>query len=249
MISIISSAKTLDFNSKDLTHLATRIVFPSKTNFLLDLCKKLSVNQIQKLMKLSDKLSELTYQRFQSFENQKEKEAIFAYKGDVYENINVRDFTTFEIEFIQNHISIISGLYGILKPLDYIKPYRLEMSLKLNNKVDLVKFWQEDITNYINTILATHKNKFLINLASKEYSAVIDSHILIYPMINIYFKENSNNKLQTIGLNAKKARGKMINFIIKNQIDTINALKEFEVNGYKFTPSASSERDLVFIKE
>lgn len=145
-------------------------------------------------MGISDKLAELNYHRFQDFDNHPQKQAIFAYDGDVYYNIDRRSFSKEHWDFLQGHTLIISGLYGPLRVLDKIKPYRLEMSTKLPNLEKLSSFWQIDITNYLNQILATHQNKYLINLASNEYSSAINQNDLKYPIINIYFKEKRNNK-------------------------------------------------------
>lgn len=175
------------------------------------------------------------------------KQAIFAYNGDVYDPIERYSFTTKQIDFMQEHICIASGLYGLLKPLDYIRPYRLEMAIKLDD-MDLSSFWRLNITNYIIQTLADHNSKYLINLASLEYSSVINKEMLKDQIINIHFKENRNGQLKTIALYAKKARGMMANFIIKNLIDEPQELKKFNEGNYQFNLLESSNYDWVFIR-
>lgn len=248
MLSIISPSKSQNFLHATISTPATQPYFTKKTRHLLQICKDLSKNQIKQLMKVSDKIAELNYERFQNFDTQVSKQAIFAYTGDVYQNIDKQNFSQEQINFLQDHLLIISGLYGALKPLDLIKPYRLEMSVILPNLEKLANFWQDHATAYINQILVTHSSKYLINLASNEYAIAINQHNLQYPIINIHFKEERNNKLQIIGINAKKARGKMINYITKNLIDTPEKLQKFTELNYQFHKNQSSEQDWVFIK-
>lgn len=198
-------------------------------------------------MDISEKLAHLNKERFQNLEKQDGKAAIFAYAGDVFNNIQSENLSE-DAVFLQSHLLIISGLYGALKPLDAIKPYRLGMTTKLNEINDLSKFWQDEITNYINQTLEHHKHKYLLNLASQEYSSVINQDKLKYPIINIYFKENRNGKLATIGINAKKARGNMVNVIANNLIDSPELLKEFSYLDYTYSSKDSSNNDLVFVK-
>lgn len=248
MLSIISPAKTQDFIAQIVGLPSAQPHFFTKTQYLLQLCKSLSQDQIKQLMGVSDKLAELNYHRFQDFDNQPQKQAIFAYDGDVYHNIDRRNLTAEQLDFLQGHTLIISGLYGVLRVLDKIKPYRLEMSTKLPNFGKLSNFWQDDITNYVNQILATHQNKYLINLASNEYSCVINQNNLKYPVINISFKEKRNNKLQIIAINSKKARGSMLNFIAENLIDLPEKLKHFSKQNYQYSETESSNKDWVFVK-
>lgn len=246
MISVISPAKSLNFKINTSINTETIPKYTAESNELITLCKKLSITDIQRIMNISDKLSELNYKRFQEFESQTQKQAIFAYDGDVYDNINKHDFTSKQLDFLQNHILIISGLYGLLRPLDTIRPYRLEMSTKLPDSRDLYHYWESIITNYLNLLLEKHTTKYLINLASIEYSAVINKKILKYPIITIHFKENKYGKLKTVGINAKKARGMMIDYIVKHKIDDPKALKEFNYAGYEYNKNTSTESDLLF---
>ncbi len=248
MLTIISSAKTLNFeplaHSDELTH----PIFLQLSNHLLAIIKNYSEDQLSKTMDISKKLAHLNKDRFQNFEKQDSKAAIFAYAGDVFNNIQSENLSEDAVKFLQSHLLIISGLYGALKPLDAIKPYRLEMITKLNEINNLSKFWQDEITNYINQTLEHHKHKYLLNLASQEYSAVINPNKLKYPVINIHFKENRNGQLATIGINAKKARGNMVNVIANNLIDSPQFLKNFSYIDYKYSSKDSSNNDLVFVK-
>ncbi|MCC8417415.1 MAG: peroxide stress protein YaaA [Rickettsia endosymbiont of Bryobia graminum] len=248
MLTIISPAKSQDFTSPIVDLPSTQPIFTEQTQHILQICKNLSKDHIKKLMSISDKLTDLNYDRFQDFNNHSVKQAIFAYDGDVYNNIDRKNFTKQQLSFLQDHLLIISGLYGVLKPLDLIRPYRLEMAVKLPNIMKLAEFWQNNITSYINKILATKQNQYLINLASNEYSSSIDLDELKYPIINIHFKEYKNNKLQIIGINAKKARGSMVNFISKHLVDTPEKLKEFSELDYKYSKNDYTDKDWVFVK-
>ncbi|HJD55088.1 MAG TPA: YaaA family protein [Rickettsia endosymbiont of Pyrocoelia pectoralis] len=248
MLTIISSAKTLNFEPIDFKGDFTSPLFEKPTNSLLTIIRNYSEAQLSKTMNISEKLSSINKERFNNFDKQDSKPAIFAYAGDVFSNMQPEKLTNEAINFLQSHLLIISGLYGSLKPLDAIKPYRLEMATKLEEIQDLKLFWQDEITNYINKTLETHKNKYLLNLASQEYSAVIDQNKLKYQMVNVHFKENKNGKLSTIGINAKKARGNMVKIIASNLIDSPELLKNFSYLGYKYSFADSSNNDLVFVK-
>lgn len=189
MISIISPAKSQDFLLPIIDIPPTQPYFIDETRHLVQICQKLSQNQIKQLMHVSDKIAELTYNRFQDFDNQISKQAIFAYNGDVYISIAKQDFSQEQINFLQNHLLIISGLYGVLRPLDLIKAYRLEMSVTLPNAGKLSNFWQDYITNHINQMLATHSYKYLINLASNEYASTVINIICITQLLIFILKK------------------------------------------------------------
>lgn len=248
MLTIISSAKTLNFEPLAHEYELTTPSFPKFTNRLLTILKNYSVKQLSNAMNISEKLAVMNKERFQDFENQNSKAAIFAYAGDVFKNIEATELSKEAINFLQSHLLIISGLYGNLKSLDAIKPYRLEMATKLLEINNLNEFWQDKITDYINKSLEHHRNKYLLNLASQEYSGVINLNKLKYPMVNIHFKENRNGKLSVIGINAKKARGNMIKIIAQNLIDTPALLKNFSYLGYNFDSNYSTDNELVFVK-
>lgn len=171
--------------------------------------------------------------------------AVFAYTGDTYQGLNVKTFSEEDLEYAQHHLSIISGLYGVLRPLDLIQPYRLEMSTKRFMDINLYAFWSGAITEYFNQ----HADGCVINLASQEYSTVINRSILKKKLIDVIFYQRRNGGLKTIGLLAKKARGCMAAFIIKHRITSLNELIRFSEDGYIFQPDQSTPNILTFIQE
>lgn len=203
-------------------------------------------------MSVSDKFVDLNYERFQQFfgANTPQKQALFAYNGDVYNGIKTQDFTKEVMEFAQKFTGILSGLYGVLRPMDLIHPYRLEMGTKLKNNSgkSLYFFWRDKITKYLTEDLKTHNNKTLVNLASKEYSGVIDRRNFLDKIIDITFKEKRNGVMKIVLINSKKARGVMVNCIIKEKIDNSELLKDFQESGYKFDKTLSSDSEFFFTK-
>jgi uncharacterized protein len=245
MLTVISPAKTLDFSDNLPKNIkTTEPCFYKETLELLAILDKYSPQELCQLMSISPKLGELNYNRFQEFESAKKKPALYAYKGDVYEGFELEKYTAEDIKFADNNVRIISGLYGILKPLDLIAPYRLEMSIKLPNKMgkNLYNFWQEKLTQK----LGKEKSEYIVNLASQEYSSAIEK--LNKKIINIAFKEKQNDQYKIIGIHAKKARGMMANFIIRNKINTPEDLKSFKLNNYRFIPEFSSKEEYVFAR-
>lgn len=250
MISIISPAKSMNFEEKPLSNISSRVNESSKMKEVLQALKKLSVEDIMKFMKVSVKIAELNYSRFQNFENLPEKQAIYAYNGDVYNNIDTVALDENSLRFSQKHLRIISALYGLLKPLDMIKAYRLEMSSKLPGFASkgMNLFWQKTITSSINSELENHKNKYLINVASNEYGASVDSSALNAILINIHFREIRDDKLKNIAINSKKARGMLADYIITNQLDKPEDIKSFNRSGYKFNKTLSDLNNFYFTK-
>jgi uncharacterized protein len=254
MLAVISPAKSQDFTptTKDFSYTIPK--FCSEAMHLVSILSKNNIEQISQLMHVSEKIAKLNYDRFKSFSKdfniQNSKQAIFAYDGDVYDHLNARELSLDEIEYAQNHLGIISGLYGFLKPLDLIQPYRLEMSTPVINEAgkNLYKFWQEKISTHIMNLLSSHNNKTLINLASEEYFSVLDNKIVGEKILNIEFKEFKNGAFKIIGIQAKKARGMMARYIIINKIEKTSDLKNFSDNGYKYNPALSQENKLVFTK-
>ncbi len=248
MISIISPAKSMDFHSKAPCTEFTNLPENSKTNLIVQKLQSLSHDQIATIMGVSDKIAELNYQRFQSFQTLPEKQALFAYTGDVYKNIDSFSFTDKELQFAQKHLRIASALYGLISPLDKIKAYRLEMVSRLPTLAPkgMAKFWQEHITKQLNLELKTHKNNFLINLASNEYSAAISPALLNSSIINIHFREVQNGIKKNIALNSKRARGMLADYIIRNAIDLPNDIKSFKHNNYNFDISMSDDNNFFF---
>ena len=249
MISIISPAKSMDFNSVAPCIEFTRLPPNSKTDLIISKLRSLSQDQIAEIMGVSGKIAELNYQRFQNYQNLPEKQALFAYTGDVYKNIDSPSFTSKELQFSQMHLRIASALYGLVSPLDKIKAYRLEMVTKLPHIAPkgMAKFWQEHITEQLNLEIQSHKNNFLINLASNEYSAAIDPAHLNSTIINIHFRQLRNGNLKNIALNSKRARGMLADYIIRNAIDSPNDIKSFNKNNYNYDISMSNDNNFFFI--
>lgn len=252
MLVIVSPAKKLDFENECSIEEQTEPAFISKTNTLAKELKKLNSTDIGKLMKLSSKLSELNFERFQLFKNKfnpsSSKQAAFAFNGDTYTGLDINSLNKKEIKVAQKKLRILSGLYGLLKPLDLIQPYRLEMGtkFKFNEYKNLYDFWSEDVTNEINKDLK--KEKYLINCASNEYFNVIEKNQLSGKVITPVFKELRNGEYKIISFSAKKARGMMANYIIKNNLKNVEDLKGFNMDKYKFNKKLSSEEEFVFTR-
>ncbi len=254
MLIIISPAKTLDFSALNKNNSYTIPCFLDYSQNLISILRKKSVDEIIKLMNVSSGLAQLNFERFQlwnkNFTLQNAKQALFAFKGEVYRGIDIQTFSPIEIENSQNYLRILSGLYGILRPFDLIQPYRLEMGVKLENEngKDLYKFWSNLITEKLNETLTKMNKKTLVNLASEEYSKVLNFKNVRSNIITPIFKEEKNGKYQTIAVFAKKARGLMTRFIIQNQLTNPQDLKAFDVAGYCFDANNSTEIEYVFIR-
>lgn len=254
MIIVLSPAKTLDFSPIE-TSLVSQPRFLEESNKLVKVLKKKSSTDIQKLMSVSEKIANLNVERYKTFKTpftqENAKPSMFAFQGDVYTGLEAGLFSKKEIDFAQKHIRILSGLYGVLKPMDLMQPYRLEMGTKLKNGKykNLYEFWDNRITEVINQDLETSGSEILLNLASNEYFHSIKKENLKGQIINVAFKENRNGALKIISFNAKKARGRMSHLIVKEGITKVTDLKSLVVNDYIFNSELSNESDLVFVKE
>jgi len=252
VIVIISPAKTLDFESKIPQFKTSEIIFPLEVSEILENCQKLSKADIAKLMTISPKLAELNYERFQNFDskNNLSRAALFAYNGDVYDGFERSDYKQDDLDFAQSRLRIISGFYGLLRPLDSIKAYRLEMSIKLKNRLgaNLYDFWREKVTEQLQQDLKQSGSDILVNLASNEYSDVIDQSLFKARVINVYFKEVREGVLKTVSINSKKARGVMANFIIRNKITEPSQIQKFNNLGYGFSAELSDQTNYYFVK-
>lgn len=250
MLLILSSAKTLVFDDAFTVPETTQPIFKEEGDFLVNLLTKFSEKDLEKLLKVSESLANLNYQRFQSFNTSKKQAAILAYRGDVFKQLQLNQFDNDDYVFAQNHLRIISGLYGILRPLDKISPYRLEMNtrLKTEKSNNLYQFWGDKVTEKLNNELEKHDNQVLLNLASDEYSRTIKKEQFNYPILKVSFKEMRNGKLKTIGIIAKKSRGLMTNWIIQNKTNDLSKLKDYSGLGYHYDESLSNEQEMVFIK-
>lgn len=249
---IISPAKSLDFESKVPTELYTQPRFLDKSEKLNKKLKTLSKNKLSDLMKISADLSALNYQRNQSWETpftkENAKQAIYSFTGAVFQGIDVNSLQEDKIPVLQDKLRILSGLYGLLKPLDLIQPYRLEMGtrLKVGKTENLYKFWDNDLANSLNEELKD--NELLVNLASTEYFKALPKKTLKVPMITPVFKDFKNGEYKTIMTYAKMARGYMVRYIIDNNAETIEDLKGFNIENYRFSEELSSGNDLVFTR-
>lgn len=249
MLLLLSPSKKLDEKSTYTNMPTSEPVFMDKIDALVMLMKKKSVTDIAELMHLSDKLAELNYTRYQDFylpfTPENTRPALFTFKGDVYEKMDVAHYTEDDLKFANAHVRILSGLYGVLKPLDRMQPYRLEMGTKLENPKgkNLYAYWGSLIAEELNKADAD----VVINLASGEYYSAVDERALKKPVITINFKHLKNGKLKTIGLMAKRARGLMADYVIKNKITHPAQLKNFSSEGYVFVPESSLEHELTFV--
>ncbi|MBT8263342.1 MAG: peroxide stress protein YaaA [Bacteroidia bacterium] len=249
---VISPAKSLDFETKLPTPMQTEACFLSEAERLNKLLKKKSARSLKKLMGISENLAQLNYERNQEwsvpFTPENARQAVYAFSGDVYRGMDVYTLPEEKIEYMQNTLRIISGLYGILKPLDLIQPYRLEMgtSMKVGVKKNLYEFWKKKITDKLNEDLAD--DEVFVNLASNEYFKAIDTKALKVPVVTCVFKDFKNGEYKNIMTFAKLARGYMTRYIIDNKCTAIDDLKGFNYEGYGFSESMSSEAELVFIR-
>ena len=249
MLSIISPSKTQDFSKCDINIFSQTRQLDS-SNELIGILKNKSQAQISKLMSLSEKLSKLNVDRFQKFKIpftlDNAKQAILAFKGDVYNGINAPTLSTEDLDFAQDKVRMLSGLYGVIRPLDLIQPYRLEMGTKLSNAKgnDLYDYWGSDISDVLND----DESELIINLASIEYFKAIDKKSLNAKILDIVFKEKKGDSYKVIGIYAKRARGLMVNFIIRNRLDKPEALKDFSDEGYRFDRELSNDSTWVYLR-
>jgi len=253
MIIVISPSKTLDLSQSSIqTHSLPRQLLQSQT--LIDTAKKLSPEELSKLMKISDKLSQLNWQRYkdftQPFSLSNAKQALLAFKGDVYTGIDVDSYNDEDLDFSQQHLRILSGLYGALRPLDLIQPYRLEMGTRLQNEKgkNLYEFWDAQVTERLNQDFIEQATPILINLASNEYFKVIKPKLLKAKILTLAFKENKAGTYKTIGIHAKRARGLMTSYIIKNRLTEAEQIKAFNLENYSFNDHLSSDKEWVFCR-
>ncbi|NPA42542.1 MAG: peroxide stress protein YaaA [Chlorobi bacterium] len=248
MIAVISPAKSLNENAYFPENLPfTQPLFTDKAARLVARLKKMTPSELAGLMKISDKLAALNAERYDRWSGEGAYPAVYLYAGDTYKGLNIGTFPLEKIPSLQNKVRIISGLYGLLRPLDLIEPYRLEMKTPVGAEgaENLYEYWKDDVTARLREEL---NGEPLINLASKEYASVIDREKLGAPVIDVEFKENRDGKLKTIGLFAKKARGHMARWIAENDIRTPEELKAYNGLSYRFVPELSDSRKFVFVR-
>lgn len=252
MLLVISPAKTLDFETPWKVSKTTEPDFLALSQTLITDLKKLSPHDISALMSVSDKIGSLNFDRFhawqQPFTAANAKPAVLAFKGDVYTGLEAESFDKAAMAFAQKHLRILSGLYGLLRPLDLMQAYRLEMGTKFENAVgrDLYAFWDDKITQALNAQLKASRSDVLVNLASNEYFRAVKKSQLSAPIITPVFKDYKNGQYKIISFFAKKARGLMAAYVIKNQITDVGALKAFDTDGYRFDASSSNANEWVF---
>lgn len=252
MLIVISPAKTLDFETASITKEHTQPEFLKESRKLVSQLKELTPAEVSSLMKISDKLGVLNFLRFNEWKTpftlNNSKQALLAFKGDVYTGIDAGSFSSQDLKFAQKHLRILSGLYGILKPLDLIQAYRLEMGTRFQSKKarDLYEFWDTKITDQINQDLKASKIKYLINLASNEYFKALQADDINAEIIVPVFKDYKNGKYKIISFYAKRARGLMSAYIIKNRLKVPEDIKAFNIDGYRFCKSASTTTNWVF---
>jgi cytoplasmic iron level regulating protein YaaA (DUF328/UPF0246 family) len=255
MFCVVSPAKKLDFDTPaaDLPH--TQPYFLDDTVELSETTRELTRSDLSRLMKISESLADLNYERFQAFSTpfttQNAKPAALAFSGDTYVGLDAQSLSEDDFEFAQTHFGILSGFYGLLRPLDLMQPYRLEMGTRLANPrgANLYEFWGSLISERLNEIMAEQKEKVIINCASNEYFKAVDKKALDGQVITPVFKEIKSGVAKTIGLMAKRARGSMARYIIQNRIDTPEAIKEFDLGGYVYREDLSKGNDWVFTCE
>ena len=254
MLSLLSPAKSQDFAQPSPTTKHSKVLFEPSIAQLADKLKHYEPAEFSRLMKISPKLAEQVFEMYVNFNPEcyndyNAKQAIFSFTGDVYRSLDATTLPLKSIDFLQQHLLILSGLYGLIRPLDLIQPYRLEMGTKFYiNDVLLYDFWRQKLTQTLNTLIDEQKHSAIINLASNEYAKAIDKKQINVPWIEIDFKEFHNNKYQTIGIYAKRARGMMVRFIAENKLDTPEKVKDFNYNGYRFNPELSNDKSFCFTR-
>lgn len=255
MLIVVSPAKTLDYESPLAIEKSTQPELTEYSKQLIEVCRKLSPADIASLMKVSDKIADLNVGRFQewseTFSKDNSRQAILAFKGDVYTGLDAQSFDEQDFDYAQNHLRMLSGLYGVLRPLDLMQPYRLEMGTKLANDKgsNLYHFWGNTITESLNDTIAQQGEGTLVNLASNEYFKAVKTKNLTASVITPIFKDCKNGQYKVISFFAKKARGMMARYIIKNRISDAAQLKNFDVAGYYFAPEESTSSEFVFKRE
>ncbi|MEQ0923829.1 peroxide stress protein YaaA [Acinetobacter schindleri] len=255
MLALISPAKTLDYESSLPTDQHTQARLLEYSQELIEVASKLSATEISILMSVSEKIANLNVGRFRDwqpeFDLSNARQAIFAFKGDVYTGLDAYNLKDHDISYAQEHLRMLSGLYGLLRPLDLMMPYRLEMGTKLANSRghNLYEFWGHTITELINYDLAAANSELLVNIASDEYYKSVKENKIQAEIIKPVFLDQKNGKYKVISFYAKKARGLMARFIIENQIDRVEDLKGFNTEGYYFDAESSLKGELVFKRD
>lgn len=255
MLMVISPAKTLDFETPAAIDTYTQPIFTEYSEALVEGLRTLAPDDIQNMMGVSTAIAELNHKRFMDFtlpfSPDNAKQAIFAFKGDVYTGLDAESLSPQALEYAQSHLLMLSGLYGVLKPLDLMQPYRLEMGTKfgVGDSANLYQFWGERITQALNAQLRAAGAETLLNLASNEYFKSVKPKLLNASVVTPVFKDLKNGQYKMISFYAKKARGLMARYVLENQIDSVEACKHFDLEGYYFVPEQSDAKTLTFYRD
>ena len=255
MLALISPAKKLDVENEPPLGDFTIPQLLDNSEELVDTVKGLGKGRLKALMSLSDALTELNHARYERYSTpfppSNAKQAVFMFRGDTYVGLEADTLSKDDLTYAQRHLGILSGLYGVLRPLDLIQPYRLEMGSRLSTRrgKDLYDFWGSRLTDACNEVTASHENRTVVSLASSEYIKAIQPQNLAGPFVTCHFKEIRAGVPRTIGLVAKKARGRMARFMVRNRVENEDDLKGFGEDGYAFEPELSSDEDLVFVRD
>ena len=255
MLTVLSPAKTLDYETPPATRKATQPQFLDRSAALVEDARNLSPSDIRSLMGVSQSIANLNHERFMNWQPEfsldNAKQAVLAFRGDVYTGLDPDSLDTQALNFAQKHLRILSGLYGLLRPLDLMQPYRLEMGLKFANRggKNLYEFWGDDITGALNADIKKSKTPVLVNLASNEYFKAVKSGKVDAEIITPVFKDLKNGKYKVVSFYAKKARGLMARHILDNAFNDPEALKNFNCEGYYFCPEQSTARDWIFLRD
>lgn len=259
MLAVISPAKTLDFESPAITKKFTVPEFTDESAKLIKHLRKLAPQDIAALMNISSKLADQNYERYaqweQPFAPNNAKQALLAFKGDVYLGLEAQTYSERDFTWAQKHLRILSGLHGVLRPLDLMQPYRLEMGTRLQvtsgrkQTANLYEYWGSAVTDALNETLSGSKSPVVLNLASQEYFSVLQPEQLNARIITPTFLDLKNGKYKFLSFYAKKARGSMASYMVKNRVTSVNKLKSFDVDGYRYCPERSSTHDWVFLRD
>jgi len=255
MLTVISPAKTLDFDTPPTTRKATQPLFIERAGELVEDARMMSPDDIRALMGVSDNIAELNHARFMNwsapFSLDNAKQSVLAFKGDVYTGLEAESLSAAQLGFAQKHLCILSGLYGLLRPLDLMQPYRLEMGLKFANRggKNLYEFWGDDINKALNRQLQNSGSPVLVNLASNEYFKSVKARQLDAEIITPVFKDLKNGKYKVISFYAKKARGQMARYIIEKELNEPAGMKRFRKDGYRYNKAESTAHDWVFTRD
>lgn len=255
MLMVISPAKTLDYETPPVTKKSTQPQFVTEAAQLVEVMREFTPLELGQLMKISDKLAGLNVARFAEwtpeFTEDNAKQALLAFKGDVYTGLDADSLSAKELDYAQKHLRILSGLYGLLRPLDLMQPYRLEMGTRVAHSRgnNLYAFWDDLLTETLNTYMEEQGMGTLLNLASNEYFKAVKPSKLKANLVNVDFKDQKNGEYKIISFYAKKARGLMARYVIQHRIESVAQLRNFDVDGYGFSEEQSSPNHLVFLRD